>query len=133
MEKEQGQISNDMHICMSIGDGIKTIHGNTVSEPILSEVASLVMSDCNRFSLVNTLTNVLGGFSINSGDRAELLVSAFFTWACNQTVLAIPDPQFPGQLSHYFLVTALFQSMFSASAFVSMASDMPSLCPTKAI
>ena len=81
VEKEQEQISNHMHICMSIGDGIETIHGIATSEPILSEVASLVMSDRNSFNLANTLTDILGGFGINSGDRAELLVSAFFTWA----------------------------------------------------
>ena len=118
---------------MSIGDGIETICGIAASEPILSEAASLVMSDRDSFNLADTLIDVLGGFGINSGDRAELLVSAFFTWARDQTVSAMPVPQFSGQLSRYFSVTALFQSLFSASAFASMSSNEPSLCPTKAI
>ncbi|KAH9168603.1 hypothetical protein EDB89DRAFT_1909184 [Lactarius sanguifluus] len=45
VEKEQEQISNHMHVCMSIGDGINTICGIAASEPILVEVASIVMSD----------------------------------------------------------------------------------------
>ena len=64
----------------SIGDGIEPIRGMiAVSEPMLAEAASLVMSDSHGFHLDDVLTEVLDGFSINPGDQAELLVYVFFT------------------------------------------------------
>lgn len=129
VEKEQEQISNHICVCMSIGDGIETIRGIAASEPILSEAASLIMSDCKSFHLADVLAEVLSGFGINPGDRAELLVSAFFTWARDKTVSARHDPQCPGQLSRYFSVTDLFSSLFSESTYASMSRAIPSLCP----
>ncbi|KAI0245508.1 hypothetical protein BJV78DRAFT_1262671 [Lactifluus subvellereus] len=77
VEKLWAQISNHMRACVAIGEGIETIRGIAVSEPILSEGASWVMRGGYGFNLPDTLTEVLGGFGINPGDRAELLVSAF--------------------------------------------------------
>jgi hypothetical protein len=78
--KEERQISNHMRVCVGIGEGVETIRGNASSEPILSEVASqIMMMGGYGFSLPDALTEVLSGFSINPGDRTELLVFAFFT------------------------------------------------------
>ncbi|KAH9172091.1 hypothetical protein EDB89DRAFT_2070070 [Lactarius sanguifluus] len=99
VEKEQEQISNHMLICMSIGDGIDTIRGIATSEPILAEVASIIM---------------------------KLLVTAFFTWA-RDTAAAGLDTKFPGQLSRYFSVVELFSSLFSKATYKSMSEVMPSL------
>ncbi|KAH9063738.1 hypothetical protein EDB83DRAFT_801916 [Lactarius deliciosus] len=127
VEKEQEQISNHMRVCMSIGDGIDTIRGIAASEPILAEAASMVMTDRRCFSLVDALSGVLTGFGINTGDRAELLVAAFFTWA-RDTAAARLNPKFPGQLSRYFSVAVLFSSLFSKATYKSMSEAMPSLC-----
>ncbi|KAH9009201.1 hypothetical protein EDB83DRAFT_2234923 [Lactarius deliciosus] len=126
VEKEQEQISNHMRVCMSIGDGIDTIRGIAASEPILAEAASIIMSDRRGFSLVDALSEVLTGFGINTGDRAELLVAAFFTWA-RDTAAAGLDTKFPGQLSRYFSVAELFSSLFSKATYKSMSEAMPSL------
>ncbi|KAH9174011.1 hypothetical protein EDB89DRAFT_2068265 [Lactarius sanguifluus] len=126
VEKEQEQISNHMRVCMSIGDGIDTIRGIAASEPILAEAASIIMSDRRGFSLVDALSEVLTRFSINTGDRAELLVAAFFTWA-RDTAAAGLDTKFPGQLSRYFSVAELFSSLFSKATYKSMSEAMPSL------
>jgi hypothetical protein len=77
VEKLRAPISNHMRACVAIGEGIETIRGIAVSEPILSEVASWVMRGGYGFNLPDALTGVLGGFGINPGDRAELPVSAF--------------------------------------------------------
>jgi len=130
--KEQEQISNHMRVCMSIGDGIETTRGIAASEPMLAEAASIVMSDRRGFNLGDTLAEVLSGYGINSGDRAELLVAAFFTWARDRTVSAKPHPQFPGQLSRHFSVNELFSSLFSESTFASMSGNTSSLWHTEA-
>ena len=123
---EQDQIMNHMRVVVAIGDGIETIRGVASSEPLLSEAAFLRMSDRSSFKLADALTTVLKGFSIDAGDRAELLVFAFFTWARDATVLNKPEV-FPGQLSRYFSVTELFTLLFSKDTFNSMSQNMPSL------
>ncbi|KAH9030051.1 hypothetical protein EDB85DRAFT_1891783 [Lactarius pseudohatsudake] len=127
VEKEQEQISNHMRVCMSIEDGIDTIRGIAASEPILAEAASVVMSDSRVFNLVDALSEVLTGFGINTGDRAELLVAAFFTWARDITAAKL-NSKFSGQLSRYFSVADLFSSLFSEATYTSMSGGMPSLC-----
>jgi hypothetical protein len=130
MELEQEQISNHLRVCVSIGDGFETIRGITPSEPILSEAASFIMRD-GSFKLADALAEVLNGYSItaNSGDRAELLVSAFFTWARDRAVSE--KSALKGQLSRYFSVTELFESLFSESVFNLISTSVPLLCGTK--
>ena len=132
VEREQEQISSHMRVCMAITDGIETIRGIAASEPILSEAAAIVMNDGCNFNLADALADALTECDINAGDRAELLVSAFFTWARDRTVSAKLVPQFLGQLSRYFTVKELFASLFSESTFASMSQATPSLCASKA-
>ncbi|KAH9052552.1 hypothetical protein EDB87DRAFT_1692195 [Lactarius vividus] len=80
-EKVHNQISNHMRVCEAIGEDIGTIRGAAASEPLLSEAASCIMRGGYGFSLPDALIEVLSGFCINPGDRAELLVAAFFTHA----------------------------------------------------
>jgi hypothetical protein len=125
-EKEHYQVTNHMRVVTSIGDSIKSLRSVASSEPLLSEAAFLIMSNQTSFKLADALATVLTGFSINIGDQAELLVSAFFTWARDTTVMKCPDTR-PGQLSCYFLVTELFASLFSERAFKPMSQSRPSL------
>jgi hypothetical protein len=123
------QIANHMRVCVAVGDGIESLRGIAPSEPILSEAASHIMLS-DQFSLYRALSLVLTGFSINQGDRGELLVAAFFTWARDQVVSnRLPRPR--GQLCYYFSVHDLFSFLFSKSTFTSMLGDSPSLCHTK--
>jgi hypothetical protein len=78
------------------------------------------------------LTQVLSGFCINQGDHGELLVTSFFTWACDQVVQHSPRPVAPGQLCHFFLVESLFSQLFSESVFKSMLKDQPTHYHSKA-
>ena len=131
VEREQEQIAKHMRVCMSIGGGYETIRGSTPSEPILSEAASLVMRD-KSFKLADALADVLNHHNINPGDRAELIISAFFTWARDKVVSATPCAASRGQLSRYFSVTELFKFFFSKSTFTSMSASFPSLRGTNA-
>jgi hypothetical protein len=94
--KMEKQISNHMCVCVSIGEGIETICGIAASEPILSKAASLIMRNSSihgHFNLPKALSIVLTGFSISPGDRAELLVYAFFPWARDKAILLINSPK----------------------------------------
>ncbi|KAH9016325.1 hypothetical protein EDB84DRAFT_1276909 [Lactarius hengduanensis] len=110
-EKLHNQISNHMRICEAIGEEIGTIRGAAASEPLLSEAASCIMRGGYGFSLPDALIEVLSGFCINPGDRAELLVAAFFTRARDIAVLGKSLPQ--GAISSCFSVTDLLSSLFA--------------------
>ncbi|KAH9015441.1 hypothetical protein EDB83DRAFT_2321310 [Lactarius deliciosus] len=105
------QIVNHMRVCMAVGSGIESLRGIASSEPILLEAASIIML-WSSFDFPRALSLVLTGFSIDQGDRGELLVAAFFTWACDQ-------------------LTALFGKLFTKSMYSSISGNFPSLCHTK--
>ncbi|KAH9015314.1 hypothetical protein EDB84DRAFT_1567751 [Lactarius hengduanensis] len=125
-EKLHNQISNHMRICEAIGEEIGTIHGAAASEPLLSEAASCIMRGGYNFSLPDALIEVLSGFCINPGDRAELLVAAFFTHTCDIVVLGKSLPQ--GAISSCFSVTDLLSSLFCESVYKVVSKAVPSLC-----
>jgi len=68
-----------MYVYMLIGDRIKMLYSITLSEPILSKAASLVIRDRSiTFNLPGALAKVLEEYNINPGDQVELLVFYFF-------------------------------------------------------
>jgi len=115
-----------MRVCVAIEDGIETLRGVAPSEPILSEAASRIMLT-DKFSLLSALSLVLSGYCINRGDRGELVVASFFTWARDQVVKSIPLTQLQGRLCPYFSVTELFQHLFTESEYNMMLDSEPSL------
>lgn len=109
------QITNHMRVCVAIEDGIETLCGIASSEPILSEAASRIMSR-DSFSLHGALKTVLTRYCINQGDCGEIIVTSFFTWACDQVVKSMLDHSVK-QLCPYFSVTKLFQHLFTDSVY----------------
>ena len=127
MYKMHEQVANHMRVCVAVGDGVESLRAIASSEPILSEAASQIMRHVPTFSLPGALSTILSGFCINQGDRGELLVAAFFTWARDQAVREISDDN----LCHYFSVEYLLKHLFSETTFNSMSAHMPSLCHSK--
>ena len=103
------QIAKHMRVCMAVEDGIETLRGVAPSEPILSEAASRIMST-DRFSLLSALSLVLSGYFINRGDRGELVVAFFFTWARDQVVKSIHNIDLHRRLCPYFTVHRAFRT-----------------------
>jgi hypothetical protein len=116
------QIANHMRVCVAVGAGIESLRGVASSEPILSEAASRFMLS-DQFCLRRALSLVLTGFSINQGDRGELLVAAFFAWARDKAI----HEKLP-RFCSYFSLHELFSSLFSDSTFKSILGSLPSLC-----
>ncbi len=128
METMHEQIANHMRVCLAVGSSIESLHGVALSEPILSEAASCTMSDADiNFNLPLALSSVLSGFCINQGARGELLVIAFFTWACDKVMYPISCPT-PTILCHHFTVNELFDSLFLGSSLDLILKSLPSLC-----
>ncbi|KAI0253843.1 hypothetical protein BJV78DRAFT_133573 [Lactifluus subvellereus] len=121
------QMRNHMRVCVDIGEGNETIRGIASSEPILSEAASYVTR--RQFDLANALSDVLHEFSIQ-GDRGELLVAAFFTWARDTVMLERPLP--PLEFCRDFSVEELFSCLFSEEIVESIFNHTPSIGPLKA-
>jgi len=124
------QIANHMRICVHVEEGIESLRGSASSEPILSEAASRIMID-KDFSLPSALSEVLSGYCVNQGDRGELIVAAFFTWARDKVVSTKVNNLPMKQLCPYFSVAELFQGLFSEDTYTStIANSEPSLCHT---
>ncbi len=131
MQTIHEQVANHMRVCVAVGDGVESLHAVASSEPILSEAASRVMQESKMFSMPAALAMVLTGFCISQGDRGELLVAAFFTWARDQVILNTPAST-GGQLCSYFSVKSLLRHLFSDSTFTSMSTQFPPLYHSKA-
>ncbi len=128
METMHEQIANHMCICLAVGSGIKSLCGVASSKPILSEAASRTMSDADiNFNLSLALSSVLSGFCINQGTCGELLVTTFFTWACDKVMYSISCPT-PTILCRHFTVNELFDSLFLRSSLDLILKSPPSLC-----
>ncbi|KAI9429233.1 hypothetical protein H4582DRAFT_2089709 [Lactarius indigo] len=87
------QIANHMRVCVVVGGRIESLCGIAPSEPILSEAASDIMLS-KEFDLPRALSLVLTGFSVDQGDRGELLVATFFAWARDRAIKQqLPRPR----------------------------------------
>ena len=91
--------------------------------PNLSLLRRLPLS---RFDLADALSDVLIGFSIHLGDRGELLVAAFFTWARDAVMVKQP-PQF----CRHFSVKELFSCLVSKRIAKLMFNHTPSISPSR--
>lgn len=125
MQTMHEQIANHMRVCVAVGSGIESLRGIASSEPILSEAASRIMSS-PQFSLPNALKLVLNGFSVDQGDRGELLVAAFFTWARDRVIST--KPRASEMLCYHFSVEEFFSHLFFEPTLTSILNDVPSLC-----
>ncbi|KAI9430649.1 hypothetical protein H4582DRAFT_2063550 [Lactarius indigo] len=118
-----------MRVCVAVGGGIESLRGIAPSEPILSEAASDIMLS-KEFDLPRALSLVLTGFSIDQGDRGELLVAAFFAWARDRAIKQqLPRPR--ERVCFHFPVNDLFEHLFSKPTFERMSDFLPSLCYTR--
>ncbi|KAH9050406.1 hypothetical protein EDB83DRAFT_2190226, partial [Lactarius deliciosus] len=121
------QIANHVHVCMAVGSGIESLYGNASSEPILSEVVSIIML-WPSFNFPHALLLVLMGFSIDQGDCGELLVATFFTWARDQVIHEIPTQITREKICHHFQLTVLFGKLFTESTYSLISGNFLSLC-----
>ncbi|KAH9179801.1 hypothetical protein EDB89DRAFT_2238751 [Lactarius sanguifluus] len=120
------QIANHMRVCVAVGGGIESLRGIAPSEPILSEAASDIMLS-KEFDLPRALSLVLTGFSVDQGDRGELLVAAFFAWARDRAIKKhLPRPR--ERVCFHFPVNDLFEHLFSKPTFEKISDFLPSLC-----
>src|SRR6266478_7277648 len=83
VEQEREQVENHMCLCIQVDANAETMTTVSPSEPLLAEAASHTMQ---TFNLAVAMMEVLEGFSINQGDRGELLVMLLLTMARDAVV-----------------------------------------------
>ncbi|KAI0267702.1 hypothetical protein BC834DRAFT_55711 [Gloeopeniophorella convolvens] len=118
IEKARNQVKNHMRICLEVPQGQEYMLNLSASEPLLSEAASVLMrSEGLGFDLPLVLKTVLSGYCINQGDRGELVVAAFFTWARDKVAAAAKHGSAPsrGSCSPIFSVRELLSELFISS------------------
>lgn len=85
--QEQDQIANHMRICLSVDESFHRMISLNPSEPILSDGAAIVMNNnAVAFHAPAALSHILTGFSINQGDRGELVAMLAYTIARDSVV-----------------------------------------------
>jgi len=128
-DQVQDQIANHMRVCVSIHRNLSSIYAVAASEPILAEAASSIMKEPG-FKLVHALDNVLNAYAIDTGERGELLVAAFFTRARDLHVSGMPRSDFfpvhENRICPIFSVTDLLSHLFCDSD--TLLNSMPSVC-----
>ncbi|KAK0450322.1 uncharacterized protein EV420DRAFT_748676 [Desarmillaria tabescens] len=121
--QEQDLVQNHMRVCLKIGAGFVDLLTTSSSEPILAEASSLTTRDNKLFNMPSALKMVLEGFSINQGDRGELLVLALFTMARDA---AIPPSNTWATELPVIPVLNLLSYLFNDVIFASISSALPS-------
>ncbi|KAF9486227.1 hypothetical protein BDN70DRAFT_870313 [Pholiota conissans] len=85
LEQQLRQIEAHMRVCSKAGPGFESLVTASPSEPILSEAAYYLMEITNM-DLASSFLKILGQFSLDQGDRGELIVLLMFTIARDKAV-----------------------------------------------
>jgi hypothetical protein len=114
--QEFKQINDHLRICLNVDAGIETMTSVSASEPILSEAACWMMQS-KGFDAPETLKAVLSGYSVNQGDRGELLVMLLFTMARDAAVGRYDEYGMPPSgSSRWTTVPGFLSALFHAPA-----------------
>ena len=107
---ERRQVENHMRVCISVNNTFSTMSTMNPSEPLLSEAASMIMTDPQfSFNAPAFLKMVLAGFSIHPGNRGELVGMLLLTLARDKVMSKKLDQHdHPG----FFTVVAFLQCLF---------------------
>jgi hypothetical protein len=111
--QEMEQVEGHLRVCLKVDSSFQSMQTVSSSEPLLSEAAYWIMQDEN-FDAVGALKSILGGFSIDKGDRGELLVMMLLTLARDFAVGPADRSGKPKE--RWMPVVSLFQSLFRAKS-----------------
>ncbi|KAL5521492.1 hypothetical protein ACEPAF_2240 [Sanghuangporus sanghuang] len=78
-------VENHMRICLRLDPEDQTMVSMSSSEPVLSEASFVVMKNCVE-KILPAMKIILGGFSVNKGDRGELVALLILLLARDEAV-----------------------------------------------
>ena len=78
-------VENHMRICVRLDPEDQTMISMSSSEPVLSEASFVVMKNCVE-KILPAMKIILGGFSVNKGDRGELVALLILLLARDEAV-----------------------------------------------
>ncbi|KAI9569482.1 hypothetical protein HD554DRAFT_2313539 [Boletus coccyginus] len=116
------QVQSHLRVVIRVVNNLETMITTTPSEPILSEAAYWVMN-ARQFKPATALKRILGGFSVDRGDRGELLVMLLLTIARDNAVGPPVDFGVPESGLRYCSVRAFLSSLFVESAWTDAIGD----------
>ncbi|KAI9566872.1 hypothetical protein HD554DRAFT_2174033 [Boletus coccyginus] len=116
------QVRSHLRVVLRVVDNLETMITTTPSEPILSEAAYWVMH-ARRLKPATALKRILGRFSVNRGDRGELLVMLLFTIARDNAVGPPAEFGVPQSGFRWCSVRAFLSSLFVESAWTDAVGD----------
>ncbi|KAH7890673.1 hypothetical protein F5I97DRAFT_1826747 [Phlebopus sp. FC_14] len=111
--EERTQVQAHMRVVLQVDDTLQTMVTASPSEPVLAEAAYWLMSS---FDIPDALEAILGRFSVNKGDRGELLVMLLCIMARDAAV-GPPNRQGRPQNTHRWCsVPSLLESLFQPAS-----------------
>ncbi|KAI9464318.1 hypothetical protein HD554DRAFT_2315894 [Boletus coccyginus] len=119
------QVQSHLRVVLRVVDNLETMITATPSEPILSEAAYWLMST-EQFKPATALKTILGGFSVDRGDRGELLVMLLLIIARDIAVGFPNDFGFPRSGFRWCSVKAFLSGLFVESAWTAAIGDRQS-------
>ncbi|KAI9573697.1 hypothetical protein HD554DRAFT_2167257 [Boletus coccyginus] len=119
------QVQSHLRVVLRVVDNLETMITATPSEPILSEAAYWLMST-EQFKPAIALKTILGGFSVDRGNRGELLVMLLLTIARDIAVGFPDDFGFPRSGFRWCSVKAFLSRLFVESAWTAAIGDRQS-------
>ncbi|KAF9220454.1 hypothetical protein BS17DRAFT_882413 [Gyrodon lividus] len=109
--EEMKQVEGHLRFVLRVDENMESMITVSPSEPILSEAAYWIMQN-SQFHLPDALLAILGGLSVNKGDRGELLVMLLFTIARDTAVGHADSVGKPVSGARTCLLTQLLRSLF---------------------
>ena len=116
------QVRSHLRVVLRIVDNLETMITTTPSEPILSEAAYWLMSG-GRFKPATALKGILGGLSVDPGDRGELLAMLLLTIARDIAVGSPDKYGVPQNGFRWCSVKTFLSGLFVESALTDAIGD----------
>ena len=116
-----------LRVVIRVVDDLETMITASPSEPILSEAAYSLMSAKTPFNPADALKSILGGFSVHSGDRGELLVMLLLVIARDNAVSPPDDHGCPRHGTRWCSVNAFLSNLLTDSSWAAIGDKKSSM------
>ena len=115
-----------LRVVIRVVHDLETMITASPSEPILSEAAYWLMS-APSFKAADALKSILGGFSVDRGDRGELLVMLLLVIARDKAVGPPNDFGCPQHGARWCSVNTFLSNLFTESSWAAIGEKRSSM------
>ena len=120
------QVRSHLRVVIRVIDNLEMMITASPSEPILSEAAYWLMSTPS-FEAADALKSILGGYSVHSGDRGELLVMLLLTITRDKAVGPPNEYGCPQHGARWCSINTFLSNLFTESSWAATGDKKSSM------